>query len=132
MKFFFYKFATIFLGLLFLVSTLQAQVKNRNGKLPAGKRITPDISASKTLRKNLIGMDLIYIPAGNFLMGLSESDLEKSMNIARQDLTAPTSGLFTNAFPQHKVAFEDGFWIGKYEVTQAQWKNIMGTTVQQQ
>jgi formylglycine-generating enzyme required for sulfatase activity len=27
---------------------------------------------------------------------------------------------------QHKVALTNGFWLGKHEVTQAQWENVMG------
>ena len=33
--------------------------------------------------------------------------------------------------PVHEVTL-DGFYIGKYEVTQAQWKAVMGTTIEQQ
>lgn len=29
--------------------------------------------------------------------------------------------------PRHMVSFPGGYWIGKYEVTQAQWKAVMGT-----
>jgi len=30
--------------------------------------------------------------------------------------------------PEHGVTIENGFWMGKYEVTQAQWSAVMGTT----
>jgi len=32
----------------------------------------------------------------------------------------------------HHVQFTKPFYMGKYEVTQAQWKTVMGTTVSQQ
>ena len=32
----------------------------------------------------------------------------------------------------HHVQFNKPFYMGKYEVTQAQWKTVMGTTVNQQ
>ena len=52
----------------------------------------------KVKGKQFHGLEMIYIPAGEFLMG---SD----------DLLAPE-----NEKPLHKV-FLDGYWIGKYEIT---------------
>ena len=53
----------------------------------------------------ITGMELVYIPKGCFQMGSENgSDDEK---------------------PVHEVCV-DGFWMGKYEVTQGQWKKIMG------
>ena len=55
------------------------------------------------------GMELVYIPKGCFQMG-SPPDEEY-----RNDDEGPV----------HEVCV-DGFWMGKYEVTQGQWKKIMG------
>ena len=30
--------------------------------------------------------------------------------------------------PVHEVEISEGFWLGKYEVTQGQWEAVMGTT----
>ena len=54
-------------------------------------------------------MEMIYVAPGSFMMGSPESeeghdDDEK----------------------QHHVTLTKGFWLGKYEVTQAQWKSVMG------
>ena len=50
------------------------------------------------------GMEFVYVPGGCSKMG---STLSKSEQ------------------PVHEVCLK-GFWMGKYEVTQAQWKTIMG------
>jgi formylglycine-generating enzyme required for sulfatase activity len=63
-----------------------------------------------TVVKNSIGMELVYIPAGSFMMG----------------------GTYTNEKPVHQVTISNGFYIGRYEVTQGQWRQVMGTTVKQQ
>nr|WP_321416496.1 SUMF1/EgtB/PvdO family nonheme iron enzyme [uncultured Methanomethylovorans sp.] len=56
--------------------------------------------------KNSIGMDFVLIPAGEFQMGSDDGyDSEK---------------------PVHKVKISRPFYLGKYEVTQAQWVAIMG------
>src|SRR5262245_33307560 len=52
-------------------------------------------------------VELLPAPAGEFLMG-SDNDL------------------FGEA-PAHAVRFRAGFWLGKYPVTQSQWRAVMGT-----
>ncbi|MBN2181354.1 MAG: SUMF1/EgtB/PvdO family nonheme iron enzyme [Sedimentisphaerales bacterium] len=57
---------------------------------------------------NSIGMKLVWIPPGDFLMG------------------APTGkGGLQNERPQHEVRISKGFWMGAYEVTQAQYESVM-------
>ena len=52
-------------------------------------------------------MVLIYCAPGEFMMGSDRGErCEK---------------------PVHKVRLTYGFWMGKYEVTQKQWKSVMGT-----
>jgi len=67
-------------------------------------------AAAGTIRKNSIGMEMVYIPPGAFMMG-ADSGGER---------------------PVHPVTITQGFWMGKYEVTQSQWEQVMGTTVRQQ
>ena len=56
-----------------------------------------------------VPLELVYIPPGSFMMGSPNDELyRKSDEIL------------------HEVTLTDGFWIGKYEVTQAQWKSVMG------
>ncbi|MDR1243245.1 MAG: formylglycine-generating enzyme family protein [Deltaproteobacteria bacterium] len=55
---------------------------------------------------NSIGMDFVLVPGGRFLMG--------------------DNGL-KNARPRHRVILSQSFYLGKYEVTQAQWEAVMGS-----
>ena len=50
------------------------------------------------------GMEFVYVPGGCFQMGNSD---------------------YVEALPVHEVCIR-GFFMGKYEVTQKQWQNIMG------
>lgn len=61
---------------------------------------------------NSIGMKLRLIPAGEFLMGSPESDKDA---IARTEM------------PQHQVRITKPFYLGKFEVTQGQWKAVMSS-----
>ncbi len=60
---------------------------------------------------NSIGMKLVRIPAGEFLMGSANSDPG-----AREDER-----------PRHRVRISKPFYMGLYEVTQAEFENLMGT-----
>ncbi len=55
------------------------------------------------------GMQFVWIPGRSFTMGSSNTDGDS----------------YGSEKPSHEV-FINGFWLGKYEVTQAQWERIMG------
>lgn len=57
------------------------------------------------------GMKFVWVPKGSFLMGSAPDDEDAH----------------SKEKPQHRVTLTRGFWMGKYEVTQAQWKQIMGS-----
>jgi formylglycine-generating enzyme required for sulfatase activity len=37
-------------------------------------------------------------------------------------------GWYENELPAHEVTLSQGFYLGKYELTQGQWESVMGTT----
>jgi len=55
------------------------------------------------------GVEFILLPAGSFTMGSPEDE----------------KGRDKDEGPTHEVSI-DSFYIGKYEITQAQWKKVMG------
>ncbi len=57
-----------------------------------------------------VSMDLVWIPPGKFMMGSPNNEAN------RHD----------DEGPQHRVQITQGFWMGKHEVTQAQWQAVMG------
>ncbi len=63
----------------------------------------------KTTRTLNPGIELVEVPPGKFLMGSPQGELGR--------LSDET---------QHEVTLTRGFKIGKYPVTQAQWKAVMG------
>ena len=52
-------------------------------------------------------MDMIYVAPGTFMMGSENGTPDEK--------------------PVHRVTLTKGFWLGKYEVTQTQWKSVMGS-----
>ncbi|MFM7168268.1 MAG: formylglycine-generating enzyme family protein [Planctomycetaceae bacterium] len=60
---------------------------------------------------NTIGIKLVLIPAGTFTMGSPPGDIV----LYREDET------------QHEVTLTRSFYMGRTEVTQGQWKKVMGS-----
>ncbi len=112
-------FRSIILGLIVLllvVSNVPAQtilINNDGGKIEA-VILKDDIKAGTEKDFQLtddVTYAMVWIPAGTFeMMGSTEDEL------IRQD----------NEGPVHEVIFKKGFWMGKYEISQAQWKAVIG------
>ena len=72
---------------------------------------------------NSIGMKLVYIPPGEFMMGSRDSASEVSL---KGNYKKASKDWFTDEHPQHRVRISRGFWMGVYEVTQGQYQAVMG------
>ena len=74
---------------------------------------TPIIKPTQTTGgreiKNSIGIEFVRISAGTFMMGSPTSEKDRDADET-----------------QHKVTISKDFYLGKYEVTQGQWKAVMG------
>ncbi|QDT62267.1 Formylglycine-generating sulfatase enzyme [Stieleria bergensis] len=83
------------------------------GLRAAASAATGDQPSTKTLDLgNGVTMEMVYIKPGTFVMG-GESK---------------TDGRFECVeIPQHEVTLTKGFYLGKFEVTQAQYQAIMGS-----
>ncbi|MDP8244341.1 MAG: formylglycine-generating enzyme family protein [Candidatus Hinthialibacter antarcticus] len=64
------------------------------------------------LADGAIQLELVRIPAGTFIMGTSLDAKER----------------WPEEFPPHQVTISKDFYLGKYEVTQAQWRAVHGGT----
>ncbi len=84
----------------FDVVTVNAEGKETNRRRSQAEYFTADLG-------NGITLDMVSIPGGEFLMGSPKSELERS----------------DDEEPQHKVKIQP-FFIGKFQVTQAQWHAI--------
>ena len=68
---------------------------------------------------NSIGMKLVYIPSGEFMMGSGSSAAQLAREYDIQE------EVFADEFPHHKVHISEGFWMGQTEVTQGQYESVM-------
>lgn len=105
---------------MFLQNPLQNEneVKEENFKK---FRKNPTIMLNDTIK-----LEMVYIPAGNFLMGSTEKEIKylvekyKEQAIRRADIA--------DEIPQHQVTIKQGFWMGKYEITNQQFQVFVEKT----
>lgn len=64
---------------------------------------------------NALGMKFCWCPPGTFRMGRASAFLDEDLG------DGPV-----------KVTLTQGFWMGAFEVTQAQWRSVMGMTLREQ
>jgi formylglycine-generating enzyme required for sulfatase activity len=87
--------------------------RNGDGKEYEDVIFEAETSAKRDLRTvtNVIDMQMLWVEPGSFLMG--SPPWEKDY--------------FTASEEQHKVTLTQGYWLGKYEVTQEEYEKVMGS-----
>jgi formylglycine-generating enzyme required for sulfatase activity len=90
------------LALLVLGSVACGRSSNRLEPLAEG--------ASPGVERTVLGIPLAWCPAGTFVMGSPPSEPERRPGETQKEVTLTR-----------------GFWIAKYETTQAQWKSVYGS-----
>ena len=84
---------------------------------------------AKELAINLPGevkMEFVLIPAGEFLMGSPDAVRQAALGRAKAANNKLAVARISSEGPQHRVKISKRFYLGKYEVTQAQWATVMG------
>ena len=66
-------------------------------------------------------MKLVHIPAGKFKMGNHDTPAGTVKKVGGFERN------LVDEYPAHEVTISKPFYMGIYEVTQAQWKAVMGT-----
>lgn len=95
-------FLTYMILILFAAAKLQNAYAEEAGQV--------DSSKGKKKFTNSIGMEFVFVTPGTFLMGSPEEDYNRDIDET-----------------QHRVTLTRAFFIQTSEVTQKQWKQIMGT-----
>ena len=75
-----------------------------------GKPVKEEKIGKKPFTIPGLSMEMLWCKPGIFTMGSPKSEKD------RDDDETP-----------HTVSLTEGFWLGKHEVTQAQWESIMGS-----
>jgi formylglycine-generating enzyme required for sulfatase activity len=121
------------------LTTRHDRVDAQEVKIEPGRRTTPKPSTpttpprkpveNRTPRRAAPEIEMVLVPGGAFLMGSPEnepgrSDDEGPKHRFPQGIP-PLRRRTKDEGPQHRVTVRS-FYIGKYEVTQTQWRAVMG------
>ena len=96
-----------------------ANFQNAGNKTPSNKK-----EQKKPIIEDLgngVKLEMIHIPAGEFMMGSSDEEIEQLCQL----YTESNRAFFKREVPQHQVKLKE-FYLGKYPVTQAQYQAVMG------
>jgi formylglycine-generating enzyme required for sulfatase activity len=105
------------------------QVLSQNTQPPIQKTVQeaqPPVQAiagtrtGDTWTEPVTGMEFVWIEGGCFRMGTSE---EEKTELEKKYSPRAFKDLFSDEFPQHEICV-DGFWMGKYEVTNAEFRKF--------
>ncbi|GCE62260.1 SUMF1/EgtB/PvdO family nonheme iron enzyme [Microcystis aeruginosa] len=102
-----------------LLSVFNFQIVGVNAK---GEQIKKESKQSQYFREDLgngITLEMVAIPEGTFLMGTEDEEIEKLVKKFNWDG-------FGWERPQHRVTVSS-FYMGRYPITQSQWKAIAAT-----
>jgi|GEM_PF-4222601 len=85
-----------------------------------------DVTTLEVLRtlNERFGFEFVYIPPGEFTMGISEVEADRVNQICRRAYNTTCFSDFLNETPEHTV-FLAGFWISKTEITNTQYQAFM-------
>ncbi len=119
------------MGLLFLLSALRSSTDAKQAPSPAvaGSDRSHEVAEPRAGEVRINpkdGAEMVWIPAGEFLMGADKSDNERIFDKFGWDKDWIEKYAKDEA-PKHKVKL-DGFWLYKYEVTVAQFQKFVDAT----
>lgn len=105
--------------LLWLLATLCSAVLSAGCgvkvRIDAGKK------AGEVKTNSKDGADMVWVPAGEFIMGSSAEDIAALLKAEPQFARAKEA--FADEKPQHRV-YLDGYWMYRNEVTRAQYREF--------
>jgi formylglycine-generating enzyme required for sulfatase activity/tRNA A-37 threonylcarbamoyl transferase component Bud32 len=74
---------------------------------------------------NAIGMEFVLVSAGKFVMGSTEADERRWNEFLGK--YGQNANYMSRERPAHEVTIGAPFYLGKYPVTQGEWKAVMGS-----
>ena len=111
------------------VATVALVVLTALGSLTLATAQEPKEAGGKKQITNSIGMKLVLIPAGEFMMGSGESAEETAAffnkTYGEDSLKAD---VFKDEHPQHRVRITKPFYLGTYHVTRGQFRQFVDDT----
>jgi formylglycine-generating enzyme required for sulfatase activity/uncharacterized caspase-like protein len=109
------------------ISTIDFETVKVDSQGQVTERVPSQASVLEQDLGDGVMLEMVKIPAGDFLMGTAEADREAIIQEAtRHEVSQENAEEWTDSgMPEHRVQVPE-FWIGKFAVTQAQWRQVAG------
>ncbi len=85
----------------------------------------------KKAGEEIIGPDggkMVWVPPGEFMMGSTPAEQDYAFGLAKKESEGAKREEFAPEGPAHKVRITKGFWLGKYTVTNTQYRAFCEAT----
>lgn len=109
---------------LLAVALLAGHAEANSRKKPAANQ--PAATRPIASFTNSIGMVFVKVPAGSFTMGTEVNCPKPDAFTSSAAYDKCIASIHENETPARYVMISNDFWIGQFEVTQAQWYAVMG------
>lgn len=111
-------------GMLYTTGGHDAEAQTETGDPDAKAAQANERAAWPPILRDRFGITFVFIPAGEFMMGSTAEDLQDAIRNFSHDLKREW---IADEMPQHPVRISRPFYLSKFEITQRQWKAVMGT-----
>jgi eukaryotic-like serine/threonine-protein kinase len=74
---------------------------------------------------NVFGMEFVLIRPGKFWMGSTDEEVREAFQNNKKYNSNAQLEWYTREQPKHEVEITKPFWVGKYQVTQKQWRDAV-------
>jgi len=113
------------LVLLALPGMTPVRAQEAGSTIPEGWVVSPQNDKARgepgyRIRHQDTGLELVYVPAGTFMMGSTKAEAEHAVEQFGAD-----AGRLAAEQPAHEVELS-AYWIGRTEVTVGQWRQVIG------
>ena len=113
------------LVLLALPGMTLVRAQEAGSTIPEGWVVSPQNDKAQgepgyRIRHQDTGLELVYVPAGTFMMGSTEAEAEHAV-----EQFGAEAGRLAAEQPAHEVELS-AYWIGRTEVTVGQWRQALG------
>jgi len=113
----------------FLVSQASDATSSQTAECGSSEPIVANLASKQSHEvkgfTNPVGMEFVLIPAGTFRMGAGDRDRQIAFTRVRDRLGVTKWQRYDDEAPAHPVRITRPFFMGRYEVTQAQWTAVM-------
>jgi len=89
--------------------------------------LTPTLAPGQIRQSEMDGMNMVFIPSGEYILGSTEEDIKLAQNSCLEFMDSCEHSSWEDELPQHTAQLDD-FWIDMHEVSVAMFRKFVDET----